>query len=220
MSEATDISFPTTPTDKQIGVLANMLYQKIKDEKREKQHASIKKVLLLLGMGTTIAAAFIAPRAAYMLAKALREEEEWKNWRRFDQAYLRQTLRRLAKRKFVEIKESGKKQQIIITERGKKRILEYALGELTISKPSHWDKKWRVVIYDIPQKKKKLQEVMRRSLKQLEFLLIQESVYIIPYACYKEIEFLREYYGVGQYLKYLLVDKLEDDSAYKAYFGL
>lgn len=208
-------------TDKHIESLAKILYEKTKDEKRAKQYASVKTILYLLGMGITIASIFVAPKSTYMLAKHMRkDEEEWGAWKKFNQTYLRQTLRRLAKQKLVEIKEVAGKQQIIITSQGKKRIVLYAREELEIKKPKSWDKKWRIVIYDIPQREKKLQQVIREALKNLGFLLMQESVYIIPYPCYKEVEFLREYYGVGTYLKYLVAEKLEDDVPYRTYFDL
>lgn len=207
--------------EKQIETLANLLYQKARQDKEDKIYASAKTVLSLLGMGITIAAAFAAPKAAPALINTFwKEEDEWRKWKQFNLGYLLQTLRRLQKQKLVEIKDINGKQRITITQKGKTRILEYAVDELEITKPKTWDKKWRVVIYDIPNRKKYLQELTRETLKNLGFLAIQESVYIIPYPCYKELEFLREYYHVGPYIKYLLVDKLEDDSAYKTFFGL
>lgn len=207
--------------EKQIETLANLLYQKAKRDKQDKIYASAKTVLSFLGIGVTLAAAFAAPKAAPALINTFwKEEEEWGKWKQFNLGYLLQTLRRLQKQKLVEIKYLNGKQRITITQKGKTRILEYAVDELEITKPKAWDKKWRVIIYDIPRRKKYLQELMREALKNLGFLAIQESVYIIPHPCYKEIEFLREYYHVGPYIKYLLVDKLEDDSAYKTYFGL
>lgn len=214
-------SSPPTNSEKQVEALAKLLYEKAKQEKRDKVYASTKTVLSLLGMGVTIAAALIVPKATSALINTFSQgESPWNDWKKFNLSYLRQTLRRLQRQKMVEIKDINGKQQITITQKGKTRILEYSLDELEITKPKMWDKKWRVVIYDIPNRKKYLQELMRETLKNLGFLAIQESVYIVPYPCYKEIEFLRECYHVGPYIKYLLVDKLEDDSVYKTYFGL
>lgn len=120
----------------------------------------------------------------------------------------------------MEVKDIGGKQRITISQAGKRRILEYSIDELKIAKQKRWDRKWRIVIYDIPKRNKSLQEVVREVLKNLGFYPIQESVYIIPYPCYKEIEFLRTYYNLSPFIKYLLVEKLEDDTTYKIYFGL
>ena len=220
MSNLSAIS-PSTNPEKQIETLAKLLYEKTIRDKKDKVYASTKTVLSVLGMGVTIAAVLIAPKAASTFINTFSQEENpWKDWKKFNLSYLRQTLRRLQKQKLVEIKDISGKQQITITQKGKTKILEYSVHELEITKPKNWDKKWRVIIYDIPNRKKYLQELMRETLKNLGFFAIQESVYVIPYPCYKEIEFLREYYHVGPYIKYLLVARLEDDSVYKTYFGL
>lgn len=205
----------------QTEVLAKLLYSKVERDKRNKIRASIKNVLTVLGIGATITAAALAPKAASSLLKTFyKKENNWDSWKQFNQGYLRQTLRRLERQKLVEVRKINGKEQITITDTGKTKLLTYSLAELEVPKQKNWDKKWRIVIYDIPNKKKRLQKLMRETLKNLGFLQIQESVYINPYPCYKEIEFLRTYYRMDEYIKYLLVEKLEDDSAYKTYFGI
>lgn len=205
----------------QTEVLAKLLYSKVERDKRNKIRASIKNVLTVLGIGATITAAALAPKAASSLLKIFyKKENNWDSWKQFNQGYLRQTLRRLERQKLVEVRKINGKEQITITDTGKTKLLTYSLAELEVPKQKNWDKKWRIVIYDIPNKKKRLQKLMRETLKNLGFLQIQESVYINPYPCYKEIEFLRTYYRMDEYIKYLLVEKLEDDSAYKTYFGI
>ena len=201
--------------------VAKLLYGKMKREETERSYASTKRVLTILGAGATIAAVFIAPKIGYELSKSFwREEGEWDDWKKFNHAYLRQTLRRFEKQKLVEIRTIRGKERITITNAGKKKIIEYAIEELEIAPSKNWDRKWRMVLYDIPTRKKRLQEVMRKELKKLGLLAINESVYITPYPCYDEVEFLRQYYNLGGYIKFLLIEKLEDDSAYKQYFGL
>lgn len=205
----------------QTEVLAKLLYNKAERDKKDKMHASVKNVLSVLGVGVTITAVALAPKAASSLLKTFyKEENNLESWKQFNQGYLRQTLRRLERQKLVETKTINGKEQIIITGAGKTKILEFSLSELEIPKQKHWDKKWRAVIYDIPNNKKRLQKLMRETLRNLGFIQIQESVYINPYPCYKEIEFLRTHYHLTEYIKYLLVEKLEDDSAYKDYFGI
>ncbi|TSC54312.1 MAG: phenylacetic acid degradation operon negative regulatory protein, partial [Microgenomates group bacterium LiPW_16] len=103
---------------------------------------------------------------------------------------------------------------------GKRRILKYAISELKIKRPKKWDQKWRVVVYDISNSQKQLQVLIRETLKNLGFFPMQESVYINPFPCFDEIEFLREYYGLGSQIQYLLVEKIENDEVYKTYFKL
>lgn len=205
----------------QIQILAKLLLEKEKQKHRDKVYASSKLVLSVLGAGIVIAGAFIAPRAANVLLKSfLRADKDWDDWKKFNQGYLRQTLRRLERQKIVEIKQINDIERIVLTEKGKKKIIAYSIDELEITRPKRWDKKWRILIYDIPVRKRKLQNSMRSVLKRLGFFQMQESVYLIPYPCYEEVEFLRRHYFLGEYIKYLLVDKIEDDVAYKTYFDL
>lgn len=44
-----------------------------------------------------------------------------------------------------------------------------------------WDRKWRVVIFDIKEKERKQRDWLRDKLKEIGFGMIQESVWISPY---------------------------------------
>src|SRR3990167_6394136 len=41
-----------------------------------------------------------------------------------------------------------------LTESGKKKLRLLDLSDYKLSKPKKWDRKWRVIIFDIPEKKK------------------------------------------------------------------
>ncbi|MBI5530204.1 MAG: hypothetical protein HY918_01760 [Candidatus Doudnabacteria bacterium] len=47
---------------------------------------------------------------------------------------------------------------------------------------------WKMVIFDIPEKQKKVRGVLRAKLKQLQFKKWQNSIWISPYALDEEIE--------------------------------
>lgn len=192
----------------------------------EKQYPSPKEVLKLLGAGVLITACFVAPGlplAIGAFAKGEREKE-WKKlrkeWKKYNLSRLKQTLKRLYEQKTIEVVETKDGPIVKLTNKGKLRLLRYKLEEMQIKKPLIWDRKWRLIIYDIPKKKKKAQEVFRRILKGMKFLQLQKSVYLCPYPCEKEIEFLRELYGIGKYVVMLVVEKIENDKAYREYFGL
>lgn len=89
-----------------------------------------------------------------------------------------------------------------------------------IDKPPRWDGKWRLIIYDIRKEKRYLSEIFRSFLRKMEFLQLQRSVYLTPYKCDEQIEFLRQYYGLDKEVLYLVVEKIENEKAYKDYFGV
>jgi len=67
-----------------------------------------------------------------------------------------------------------------------------------------WDSYWRMVIFDIPQERKKLRDALRRKLKDLGFGQWQRSVYITPFDLQEEInQFLKanEVFGMAFCIK-------------------
>jgi len=206
--------------ESQLAKISSLLAEKFAREESERKRAKTRDFLILLGKGALLTMALIAPKTAMATHHLLEEEKDWDSWKRFNPAYLRRTLKRLEKQKVVEVVEKNNMQVVKLTNKGKRRILKYAISELEIKKPRTWDRKWRVVIYDISNRQKQLQILIRETLKNLGFFPMQESVYLFPFPCFNEIEFLREYYGLGSQIQYLLVEKIENEEAYKIYFKL
>lgn len=50
-----------------------------------------------------------------------------------------------------------------------------------------WDKFWRILIFDIPEKSRVVRDQLREKIKELGFVLWQESVYVTPHPITKEI---------------------------------
>lgn len=144
----------------------------------------------------------------------------WDDWRQYNVSYLKRTLKRLEQQKQIEIVVQNGKQYIQLSKNGKRKILRYSLELLTIEKPKRWDGKWRLILYDIPSTDRRLSEFIRETLKNLGCYQIQKSIYLFPYPCFDQIEFLREFHCLGNKIQYMIVEQIENDSAYKTYFGL
>lgn len=93
------------------------------------------------------------------------------------------------------------------------------MTELSL-KAQKWDGKWRLVIYDISKFKKGQQEKFRRTLKSVNFLQLQKSVYLTPYPCEEQISYLREYFDIGSDVIYVRADIIENEEFYRQYFGI
>ncbi|MBI3955950.1 hypothetical protein HY339_01690 [Candidatus Gottesmanbacteria bacterium] len=210
-------------SDEQLQKTASFLYERYKKDERERTYASVKHILTYLGIGATIATAFVSPNAAGAITKMFYSPTfsyDPEGWKWHNKGYLRQSLRRLEAQKLIKYAVVDGQALITITKEGKTKVLKYALENLEVKKPQSWDGKWRVVIYDIPARDRSLQLVIRDALKAMGFYQMQESVYLFPYPCYDEVEFLRSFYNAGSMVKYLLVTKLEDDTLYREYFGV
>ncbi|RJQ31216.1 MAG: hypothetical protein C4562_06490 [Actinobacteria bacterium] len=192
----------------------------------EKINPTVKDVLLILGVTSFVAASLIIPGLP-MVAKPFvgyyrkrEKEKRFKEWEKFNQARLRSLLKRLYKQKVVDFQEKDGQTVIILTDCGRKKVLSYHLEEMMVDKPPKWDGKWRIIIYDIKKEKKIVGEIFRKFLQKMQFLKLQRSVYLTPYKCDSQIEFLRQYYGLGEEVLYIVADKVENEEVYKRYFAL
>lgn len=147
------------------------------------------------------------------------DEDEWDE---FDRRRLRQKLKQMHKAKFVRIYQIGDDYVVQITKKGRRKLLRHKLDDLVIERPKKWDGKWRIITYDIPKESagNSSRDVFRRTLKNLGFLQLQRSVYLYPHPCQEVVEFVREFYGIGEYVALLTVGYLENEEVYREYFGL
>lgn len=83
-----------------------------------------------------------------------------------------------------------------------------------------WDKKWRVVFFDIPEKRRAERNVLRDKLKELEFREIQKSVFIHPYPCFDEIDFVVEYFQLRNLVRYGEMVNLSNEAELRLKFQL
>jgi DNA-binding transcriptional regulator PaaX len=149
------------------------------------------------------------------LGQKLREFER-KDWRKVTQA-----LRRLEKQHLVILKEQGDDFTISISRRGRKRLKKYRFQKLQIPKPKRWDGKWRIVIFDIPNKRQKARDAFRQKIKSLGFYPLQESVFAFPYHCEDEIIFIAEILQIIPYITYFPAASLGNkENEVKDFFGL
>lgn len=128
---------------------------------------------------------------------------------------------RLKKQKMILVSEKNDKTIIQITEKGKKRLLRYKMNELKIQKPKVWDKKWRIIVFDIPEKRKLAREILREKFYQLGLYRIQDSVWVHPYDISDIIEFLNTIYEIRPFVKLITANSISDDqkirNRYKLY---
>ena len=105
----------------------------------------------------------------------------------------------------------GKERCIQLTKKGGKRLQKYTLSALEVEKPSKWDGKWRMVIFDIPDTKRNARDFLRRKLEDLGFFKLQESVYVFPFECIAQIDYLKKTYYIAPYVQYILADRIETE---------
>lgn len=108
-----------------------------------------------------------------------------------------------------------------LTRLGKEKLRIWEFNDFRfLHKPKKWDRKWRVIIFDIPDKKRKIRDRIRYLFKSAGLYLLQESVWVYPYDCEDIIMLLKTEFGVGKDLLYLIVEELENDRHLRDEFDL
>ena len=165
-----------------------------------------QKLLLLLMGGLTLSLSR-NPRQYFRTLKAI-----GKGYAEIERQALKNAITDLYKSKILEQKENNDGSlTIVLTENGKRKALTYQIDEMKIKKAQKWDKRWRIVLFDIPEKKKKIREAIRHHLKNLDFFEYQKSVFVQPYDCKNEIEYIIEFYNIRKYVRFIMADSLDNE---------
>lgn len=177
--------------------------------------STTQKVLLLLLGGAALAFSHSPTRARRVLHAVA---YEWKNINRRE---LGRAIRRLYESKLISYKEEKDGAiSIVLNREGKKVALRYKLDELSIVKPHHWDRRWRVILFDVPETEKALRDSLRSRLRQLGTIEFQKSVFVHPYDCRNEIDFIIEVYDARRYVRFIEAVHIDNEFHLKRKFHL
>src|SRR3989344_1568396 len=164
-----------------------------------------EKILLLLLGGLALAFSYTPNQYRRTLRTIGRE------WRKIDKDKLRKEVRNLYRSKLIkEHKNKDGSFTFVLSDKGKMKALTYHFSEMKI-KDKVWDKKWRVVFFDVPEKHRWGRDSLRDKLKKLGFYEIQKSVFVFPHDCEDEIDFIIEFYGMRKYVRYGVMEYIDDD---------
>lgn len=174
-----------------------------------------QKILLLLLAGITVSLS----RSSQTQWKIIRNLP--KVWRAVDRAVLYRILREFHRDRLVDIRYGrGEEITMVLTERGRKRALRYKIDELTIPVPLRWDKKWRIIVFDIPEKRKGAREIFRQKLAELGFVQFQKSAWLFPYPCRDIVDFIVEIFELRLYVQYVEASYISNDVKMRLHFKL
>jgi phenylacetic acid degradation operon negative regulatory protein len=127
------------------------------------------------------------------------------------------TIRRLVKQGWIKMVDKNNERFIKLTNQGQ---LEALLAAARIEKMPAWDGKWRVILFDIPEASRGQRDFFRSLLKQYNFKLLQQSVWVSPHPLnLKAITYL-EKSGLNKYIRILLVEKIDNDSDLRRMFNV
>jgi len=174
-----------------------------------------KKILLFLQAGLALGLSHSPKQQAWILNQMPRELEK------INRQTLNPSFYSLYHSHLIEEKEHKDGScTFFLSHEGKEKVLRFNIEEIKIKKSSKWDKKWRIVMFDIPEKQKRLREAIRFHLKDMGLVEFQKSVFISPYPCENELEFVLEYYNARRYIRFILADKIDNSLHFEKKFNL
>ena len=176
------------------------------ESKRNKKEIA-KKILLGIGAASLVAGILVFPGIGPMLAFVEKEVSEYQRESRVE-------FRRMQRAGLVLVTKYKKGVRILLTPKGKKRLWRYRLQELKLIKPNRWDQKWRLLMFDVPEARHGVRDLIRRKLYSMGFVNVQKSVFIHPYPCDTLVEVLRANYDLrpGELYVFESVVKEGEDS--------
>lgn len=174
-----------------------------------------KKLLLLLASGIGLSLAR-TPKQYFRVIK-----ETHRAYKEIDRKKLFRLISEFRHDRLIKCEDNPDgTTTIVLTEDGHKKALRYNIDDIKIKTPKRWDKKWRLVVFDVPEKKKHAREVLRSKLKELGFHQLQKSCFIHPYECENEINFITELFELRPYITLVKIEKITNESALKLTFNL
>ena len=164
-----------------------------------------------------ISVALVAPKTLNLLKKLDRAATNRKNLYR----QITQAITRLKNAGLVQTFGQYASRKVVLTNKGRAMIETIRANEYRIPEPVFWDGKWRVVMFDIREKRRKARSQLRSLLMGAGFLRLQDSVWVHPYPCDEFIGLVRAHLksGTGEMLSFT-AEALEADRKLREHFRL
>lgn len=166
---------------------------------------------IVYGAGV-VSMAIVAPNALRLLKK-VKFPKQNKN-------YVKQATRRLEEKGLVKFEKTDKGIFVRATPKGELFLMQTIENSEKVLRQKKWDGKWRLVIFDIPEKKKSLRNKVREIVEGLGFKKLQNSVWVFPYPTEELVVLLKSELKIGKDVLYIVADEIEYDQPLRQHFGL
>lgn len=179
--------------------------------KKVVRNVEVQEILLgLIGAAGMVTLALLAPNAIQVLRILKKNNRHYRSPK-----YINETVQRLSRKGWIYFEGN----RMRLTKKGEVALLKYQMREKVIE-GGIWDGKWRMVIFDIKEKKKGLRNKVREDLKSFGFLRLQDSVWVYPYECEEVVALLKASVKIGWEVLYVVSEKIEGDARLKKMFNL
>ncbi|MBI5799089.1 MAG: CRISPR-associated endonuclease Cas2 [Candidatus Yonathbacteria bacterium] len=181
-----------------------------------KRKSSLQKKILLLLYGGISLGLTRNPRQYFRIAQEMHRE-----WKSIERDSLNRAIRSLYESKLVSTKDNHDGTlTLVLSKEGKRLALTYDIENIELKTPTQWDGRWRIVMFDVPEKYKRTRDALRMHLKNMGFYEFQKSVFVHPYPCAKEIEYITEFYQARRFVRFIVAAEIDNALELKRHFHL
>ena len=175
-----------------------------------------QKKILLVFLGGIALGSSKSSIQYFRTIKAIRND-----WRRINQNSFNRSIQRLVDQRLLT-KTTAKNGSVkfILTERGKVQAKKLSMlgNSIKFKVPKKWNKKWCIVIFDIPEKNTSFRNILRAHLRELGFHKLQQSVFISPHPFQNKILELVSLYRAKKYVRIITATNVDNQKKLKKIF--
>lgn len=135
-----------------------------------------------------------------------------------NEASFRSSLQSLEKSGYIE---RVNRDQFLITPKSLRKVRLLKICEENW-RTEKWDGFWKIISFDIPEKKRSERAIFRSLIKRKDFIGLQASVFISPWADFKKLAVIRSDLDIEKYVSFFEArsSSVDDDSALRKKFNL
>lgn len=162
----------------------------------------VDEIIRFGALGTLITAAAVAPNIVQVFGKPLAKLSK-----RLDEREYERNIRRETQRVIRYMKQNGYlagdyEHGLQLTNKARKRLEKVEFDSMHTTPQKRWDKKWRIVIYDVPQNQKSARDALASCLRRYGYFQLQKSTWITPFPCRDDIAAIAAHFGVDNFVTY------------------
>ena len=185
-------------------------------EKQVENLKSVSEVILAVGtIAGTLVLTLLAPNIFQYLNKMPWARNTYRNrdtkWKD-QQQKITKAIYYLKKEGYVELTPDGEDFIMKIKKKGRKKIRKLQFDSLSIPMPNQWNRRWWLVIADVPSKEyRRHADFFREKLKKMNFYPLQRTVWVFPFDPRDEVDLVAARYGIERFVTIMEVLTLDPE---------
>ena len=127
---------------------------------------------------------------------------------------------RLVAKKYAGWVERDGKKYLRVTPAGRKAFAFEQAKVALKNQKKKWDGRWRMIVFDVPERRRRVRNRLRAVMGEIGFVRLQDSVWVYPYDCEDFVALLKAELKIGKDVLYAIADTIEHDKSLHLHFKL